>query len=48
MDHGNTETYPVEHFQGFLYEMIAAAKLVGAVESAVETDGAYIYTITWH
>ncbi len=40
-------SYPVEHFQGFLKEMIATAGLVGTVESDVDADGAYVYTITW-
>jgi uncharacterized protein (TIGR02265 family) len=40
-------SYPIEHFQGFLAEMISASGLVGAVDSGVAKDGAYIYTITW-
>jgi hypothetical protein len=42
----NAQGYPLEHFQGFLYELMAAARLTGAVESGVD-HGAYVYTISW-
>jgi len=42
-----SEAYPIEHFQGFLFELLAAAGLIGAVECDTGKDGAYVYTITW-